>query len=140
MKVLVAVDGSASSLRAVEYVTKHADVFGVTPDITLVTVHLPIPSPRAKAWVGKDVVDEYYADESAAALADALALLKSVGRSAKVVTLVGEPGHEVAVTAKDGYQMVVMGTHGRTALGNLVMGSVANRTVAESPVPVLLVK
>jgi nucleotide-binding universal stress UspA family protein len=36
--------------------------------------------------------------------------------------------------------MIVMGNVGRTALGNLVMGSVATRTVAESSVPVLLVK
>ncbi len=140
MKVLVAIDGSSSSLRAVEYVTKHADVFGVTPDITLINVHLPIPSPRAKAWVGKDVVDQYYAEEADVALTDALAHLKSAGRTANVIKLVGEPGHKVAMAAKDGFQMVVMGTHGRTALGNLVMGSVANRTVAESPVPVLLVK
>ncbi len=140
MKVLVAIDGSPSSLRALEYVTKHADVFGVTPQITLINVHLPIPSPGAKAWVGKDVVDQYYAEETDVALADALGLLKSVGRTANVIKLVGEPGHEVAMAAKDGFQLIVMGTHGRSSLGNLVMGSVANDTIAESPVPVLLVK
>jgi nucleotide-binding universal stress UspA family protein len=36
--------------------------------------------------------------------------------------------------------MIVMGTHGRTALGNLVMGSVATRTLAATTTPVLLVK
>ena len=44
MKVLVAIDGSPSSLRAIKYVTKHADVFGAKPNITLIAVHLPVPS------------------------------------------------------------------------------------------------
>ncbi len=36
--------------------------------------------------------------------------------------------------------MIAMGTHGHTALANLVMGSVATRVVATSTVPVLLMK
>ncbi len=140
MKVLVAIDGSPSSLRAIQYVTKHGEVFGVTPDITLIAVHLPVPSQRAKALIGKEIVDQYYSDESDAALAGALAHLKMAGKTAKVLKVVGDPGQEIAKAANDGFQMIVMGTHGRTALGNLVMGSVSMRTLAESMVPVLLVK
>ncbi len=140
MKVLVAIDGSPSSLRAIEYVTGHAEIFGVKPLITLVTVHLPIPSARAKAWVGKEVIDAYYSEEADAVLAGALAHLKQAGKAAEVLKLVGDPGHEIAEAGKNGFQMIVMGTHGRTALMNLVMGSVARRTLAESDVPVLLVK
>ena len=36
--------------------------------------------------------------------------------------------------------MIALGTHGHTALGNLVMGSVATGVVARSRVPVLLLK
>ena len=36
--------------------------------------------------------------------------------------------------------MIAMGTHGHTALANLVMGSVATRVLARSKVPVLLLK
>jgi nucleotide-binding universal stress UspA family protein len=36
--------------------------------------------------------------------------------------------------------MIAMGTHGHTALANLVMGSVATRVVATSQVPVLLIR
>ena len=36
--------------------------------------------------------------------------------------------------------LVVMGTHGRSALGRLFLGSVAERVVATSPVPVLTVR
>jgi nucleotide-binding universal stress UspA family protein len=139
MKVLVAIDGSASSLRALNYVLEHHDVFGASPDITLINVHLPIPSGRAKAWVGKEVVDAYYAEEAEEQLAPAREKVRASGREAKELRVVGNPGDEIAKAAK-GLHMIVMGTHGRNALGNLVMGSVATRTVAVSETPVLLIK
>ena len=46
----------------------------------------------------------------------------------------------VARAAAGNYDMIAMGTHGHTALANLVMGSVATRVVATSTVPVLLMK
>jgi nucleotide-binding universal stress UspA family protein len=36
--------------------------------------------------------------------------------------------------------MIVMGTHGHGLLGRAMMGSVAQRVVTDSPVPVLLVR
>ncbi len=140
MKILIAIDGSPSSLRAVEYVTRHADIFGAGAEIALITVHLPMPSPRVRGMVGKEVLDEYYSDESDQALAASLAILRAAGREAAILKRVGDPGKEIAAAAADGFQMIVMGTQGRTALGNLVMGSVAMRVLAESSVPVLLVK
>jgi nucleotide-binding universal stress UspA family protein len=86
------------------------------------------------------VVNKYYDDEAEVALAPARDLLQKMGRTFLVEKRVGDPGHEIAKAAGNGFQLVVMGTHGRTALGNLAMGSVATRTVAESTVPVLLVK
>jgi nucleotide-binding universal stress UspA family protein len=127
MKILIAIDGSKFSLRGLEYVVTHADVFGVTPEMTLINVHPPIPSPRAAAWVGKDVVEKYYAEEADEALKGAREILNKVEMVASEIRRVGDPGHEI-------------GTHGRTGLKNLVMGSVATRTIAESSIPVLLVK
>lgn len=139
-KILIAIDGSDASLRAVNYVATQHVFFPVNTEITLLHVHLPIPSPRAVSWVGKDVVNKYYDDEAEAALTPARELLQKLGRTFAVEKLVGDPGHQIALTGSNGYQLIVMGTHGRTALGNLAMGSVATRTVAESSVPVLLVK
>jgi nucleotide-binding universal stress UspA family protein len=54
------------------------------------------------------------------------------------VKKVGDPAHEIASHAgSHGYDLIVMGTHGHTALGNLVMGSVATKVLASSKVPVL---
>jgi nucleotide-binding universal stress UspA family protein len=139
-KILVAIDGSAAALRAVDFVATQHQLFPITTEITLIHVHLPIPSPRAVSWVGAEVVNKYYDDEAEAALTPARDLLQKAGRTFLVDKRIGDPGHQIAVVGGNGYQLIVMGTHGRTALGNLAMGSVATRTVAESSVPVLLVK
>jgi nucleotide-binding universal stress UspA family protein len=139
-KILIAIDGSPASLRAANFVATHPQLFPNSTEMTLIHVHLPIPSPRAIAWVGADVVNKYYDEDAEAALTPARELLQKAGRTFLVEKQIGDPGHKIAMAAGNGYQLIVMGTHGRTALGNLAMGSVATRTVAESAVPVLLVK
>jgi nucleotide-binding universal stress UspA family protein len=53
----------------------------------------------------------------------------------------GNPAKEIINTAKEiKPELIVMGTHGRTGLGRLLMGSVAEEVVRKSPFPVLTVK
>jgi nucleotide-binding universal stress UspA family protein len=40
----------------------------------------------------------------------------------------------------ESYDLIVMGTHGRTGLSHLVMGSVAEKVVARAPCPVLTIR
>ncbi len=50
----------------------------------------------------------------------------------------GDPAEQVLETARDlDADLIVMGTHGRKGLSHLVLGSVAERVVRESPIPVL---
>jgi nucleotide-binding universal stress UspA family protein len=141
MKVLVAIDGSESALRALKYVLDHQDFFSSNPELVLVNVHLPVPSARAKAIMGSEAIERYYREESEESLVPARALL--AGKSCLVVerAVVGQPATEiVAIAQKDRCDLIIMGTHGRSALGNLLMGSVAMRVIATSDVPVLSVK
>ena len=141
MKILVCIDGSKASLRCVSYLLDHPDTFGASADVSLITVHLPVPSPRARAWLGHDVLQAYYDDEAEQALVPARAAFTEKGWVAKEIKRVGEPAPQIAQAANEtGADMIVMGTHGRSALTTLVMGSVATKVVALSPVPVLLVK
>jgi universal stress protein A len=64
-------------------------------------------------------------------------------RGAEIHTLLidGNPGREISeVAAERGFDLVVMGTHGRTGWSHLTLGSVAERTVRSSKVPVLTLR
>lgn len=53
----------------------------------------------------------------------------------------GEAGAIILSVARDTHcQMIVMGTHGRSGLGRLLMGSVAEEVVRKAPCPVLTLK
>lgn len=53
----------------------------------------------------------------------------------------GSPAQAILDIARDeGYDLIVMGTHGRTGVGRWVMGSVAEKVVRAAPCPVLTVK
>jgi nucleotide-binding universal stress UspA family protein len=56
----------------------------------------------------------------------------------KLVT--GNTFLEIIQAARDDVDMIVMGTHGRTGLAHVLIGSVAEKVVREAPCPVLTVK
>ena len=140
MKILLAVDGSAYTKKMLAYLTTHDEVFSAKNDYTLINVQSPLP-PRARAAVGAEVVNAYYAEEATKATATVVKFLQRHGIEPKLITKVGAAGEVIAKTATSGkFAMLVMGSHGHSALGNLIMGSVATRVLADSKVPVLLVR
>jgi nucleotide-binding universal stress UspA family protein len=53
----------------------------------------------------------------------------------------GDPAREIAQTAREtGSNVIVMGTHGHTALGRLLLGSVAEAVLRKAPCPVFMIK
>lgn len=140
MNILLAVDGSAFTKKMLAYLTTHDEVFGASNDYTLLTVQPPLPA-RARAAVGKAIADSYHADEAEKITAPVVKFLKRRGIEPKVLHKVGSPGELIAKTAEVGkHDLVMMGSHGHSALGNLVMGSVATKVLAQCRVPVLLVR
>ena len=58
----------------------------------------------------------------------------------KTAVLSGDPAEEIITyTQTEKVDMIVMGTHGRKGLNKIVFGSVAERVVKLSPVPVFIV-
>ena len=141
MKILVAIDGSPQALSALEKLVGKFGFFRDTPRLTLMHVHPPVPYKAAEAWVGKETVAKYYQEESEAALSGAASFLSARGIPFASERRVGDPAEEIVnfATAEQ-CDIIAMGTHGHTALGNLVMGSVATKVLALSKVPVLLMK
>lgn len=140
MKILLAVDGSEYTKKMLAYLATHEGLFGTDNIYTILTVQAALP-PRARAAVGKEVVDKYYAEESEKVLGPVSKFLARHGIDAKSSWKVGHAGETIAKIADSGkFDLLVMGSHGHGALGNLVMGSVATQVLAHCGVPVLLVR
>jgi nucleotide-binding universal stress UspA family protein len=140
MKILLAVDGSSYSKKMLAYLTTHETFLSASNVYTVFTAQPPLP-PRARAAVGKDIVKAYYSDECEKVLAPVTKFLLRHSIDAKSAFEVGSAGESIAKFAEKGsFDLVIMGSHGHSALGNLVMGSVATQVMAHCKVPVLLVR
>jgi len=140
MKILLAVDGSEYTKKMLAYLTTHESLFSADNSYTIFTAQPQLP-PRARAAVGKEIVDKYHAEEAEKILSPVSKFLARHGVDAKSQWKVGHAGETIAKTAESGkYDLVVMGSHGHSSLGNLVLGSVATQVLAHCAVPVLLVR
>ncbi|MFC7461957.1 universal stress protein [Hydrogenophaga defluvii] len=140
MKILLAVDGSPYTKKMLAYLATHAEMFGTNNQFTLLNVQLPLP-PRARAAVGAEVVKSYHEEEATKVFGPVVKFLKRHSIEPDTVSKVGHPGELIAKTADSGkFDLVIMGSHGHSALGNLVMGSVATKVMAHCGTPVLLVR
>lgn len=140
MKILLAVDGSSYTKKMLVYLVSHDEIFSSDNSFTLFTAQSALPA-RARAALGKAIVDKYHADEAEKVLSPASKFLLRHGMSAKSEWKIGPAGEVIAKFAQSGkYDLLVMGSHGHGAFGNLVMGSVATQVLAQCAVPVLLVR
>jgi nucleotide-binding universal stress UspA family protein len=140
MKILLAVDGSEYTKKMLAYLVTHEDLLQPKNDYTIVTVHAPLPN-RVKSVVGKEQLDSYYSEECEKILGPVSKFLVKHNIEANSIWKVGPIGETVAALANKGkYDLLVMGSHGRGKLASMVMGSVATQVLAESQVPLLLVR
>ncbi len=142
MKILIAVDGSAHSLDAVRYVIEQAGWYREKPAVELVFVHPALPHlPRMGMVVSNEQVQRYYGEEGAKALAGAKRLLDTSGLVYSEHILVGPIAESIVQHANTACcSMIALATRGMGAAANLLLGSVANRVLHLSAVPVTLVK
>jgi nucleotide-binding universal stress UspA family protein len=141
MKLLVATDGSENALRAVEYAIEMLGKMKESGSVTLISVHDDTALRHAQRFVGKEVVDDYLRELSDTDLAEARKLLEKSGIRHDNVIRTGHVASEVVKSATDGgFDMIVLGSKGRSALKDLVIGSVAKRIIEMSATPVLLVR
>lgn len=142
MKILVATDGSKNALRAVKYA---ADLLGNSTDktksITLISVHDDAGLRHAKAFVGKEAVADYLRELSETELKPSMKALDAKGIKHDMVMLVGNVSQEIVAQGQKGkYDMIVLGSKGRSAIADMLLGSVAQRVLTQAKQPVVLVK
>jgi nucleotide-binding universal stress UspA family protein len=137
MKVLVAVDGSANSLKAVQ---KAATLFSQGSLLTLINVQVDEHLRSLQGRVGKATVDGFITEQHDNDLKAAKAWLDQQGVKYDVIIAEGALAPTIAENAADGgFDMVAIGAKGRGSIGDLVMGSVVTRLIAASKVPVVVI-
>lgn len=140
MKILAAVDGSPYSKRMLAYLAAHDEWLGAHHEYTLLYCAPAVP-PRAAAVIDKAELKAYYDDETEKVFKPMRAFFSRQGLKATFVAKVGPAADLISSTAdKGGFDLLIMGSHGKGSLVNLVMGSVATKVLAHSKVPVLLIR
>ncbi|SDM44707.1 universal stress protein [Polaromonas sp. JS666] len=140
MRVLLAVDGSKFTKKALAFLVTHEALMGADAELIVLNVQMAV-SPRVKTMLGAATVHAYHRDEAQKVLEPIERFLKRHGIPFRASWVAGIPATQIVQAAKrEKAHMVVMGTHGHGLLGRALLGSVAQRVVADVDVPVLLVQ
>ncbi|MCE7950794.1 MAG: universal stress protein [Xanthomonadales bacterium PRO7] len=139
MKVLFASDGSKYSDHAARYMTKTLHTKAKALSVTLFYVDPPMLK-RVNAALGVQRVAQIHRENADANLKGTRQLLRRAGVSFDEAHAIGNPAQSIARKAeKEGYDLVLMGSRGRSALQNVLLGSVTSRVLSNCKVPVLVV-
>ena len=138
-RILVPTDGSADGRHAVE----HALALAAVHDAAVRALYVVDTASYAgtgmeASWAG---IDDMLRSEAEEAVAEVESLAAAHETSVETAIVEGSPGKAIVAQATEAdCDLIVMGTHGRGGIDRLLLGSVAERVVRRSPVPVLTVR
>jgi nucleotide-binding universal stress UspA family protein len=138
LRVLIPIDGSENSLRAVRLVIGKAPLYREPLELHLLNVQHPFPGTIR--GVQKEA-EQFHHEEGLKALAGARKALDDAGLKCVYHIGVGEAAEVIAHFVRDkNIGQLVMSTRGAGAVANMLLGSVATQVLHLVEVPVLLVK
>jgi len=138
-KVLIPIDGSEASLRALAHAIDWAHASGRLK-LVLVNVQQTLERWYAGGLLNKEAL-AHLQQQGEADAAKARALVDAAGLTYEFTVLFGQPGEVIARVAKEqGCVGIVMGTRGLSDLEHLFLGSTAHKVIQLAEVPVTLVK
>ncbi len=119
-KVVVAYDGGASAMKAIDHIARNPLYVGLK--ISIVTVG----AATAEAEKG---------------LEDARAMLKAAGIDAETSLIQGQPESSLGKFVEEaGFDLVVMGAYGHSRIRSLIIGSTTSEMIRTCKVPVVLMR
>ena len=140
LKLLVPVDGSAASLRAVRF----AATFMPPPcevELHLLNVQQAAVDWEVRRFLRGVEIDKLLHDKGREIVEEAAREAQAAGRPAVVHVEVGEVAPTIDAVAKRlECGQIVMGSHGAGALEGLLMGSVSAKVLQRTDLPVTLIK
>jgi len=138
-RILVPVDGSDNTLRAVRYAASLAKELRDV-QLELLNVQDPLPQKVHDA-LSKEEIATWQSGYSNLVMQPATEILEALHVPYRVGTRVGSPENEIAQEVLDSEcEAIIMGTRGMGSLANLVLGSVATKVIHMVQVPVTLIK
>lgn len=141
--ILVATDFSEASDAALTYGRTLARTFGATLHVMHVTENVYLQAFGSEAYIPSVPDLQLDVDEAARKQLDQLVIDSDNSGPAtrKVLRTASSPARTIIEYAgAEGIDLIVMGTHGRSGVAHLLMGSVAERVVRAAPCPVLTVR
>lgn len=140
LKALVAVDGSAAALRAVEYAIKLADSCAAL-ELLLLNVQAPVDSWELKSHLRQSEIEAMQESNGGDALAAARQMLDDADIACTPDVAVGPVATTiVAYAASHGCDSIIMGSKGETFPEEIVIGSVAHEVLRLATIPVTFIK
>jgi nucleotide-binding universal stress UspA family protein len=139
-KIMVPTDFSEGSRAAVDWALRMIDAGG-----TILVCHVVDDVPLTYGYVGVAVppadLRERMVEEAAREMARSVPGPAPQGVQVDKRILHGNPFVSIVQLAKDeAVDLIVMGTHGRTGLKHVLIGSVTERIVRKAPCPVLVLR
>ncbi len=146
-KILVPTDGSGPSRKAMEYATDLARQTGSTIVVVSVVDKYPyfmaqtVPPAAAPTHLVESMED-YLKQAAEAIVEEAGKFCEARGIGLQKLVRTGHPVREITRAAEDsGVDLIVMGSHGRSAFGASLLGSVTIGVIhSEARIPVLVVR
>ncbi|EJN59179.1 universal stress protein [Halogranum rubrum] len=138
-RILVPTDGSEGVERAISHAVDLAEAHGAAIHAVYVVNTAGFTGlPMESSWEG---VEEMLHEDAEQALTTVRELAEQHGVPVETHVLEGSPQREIVRYAEEeGCDLVVMGTHGRGGIDRLLLGSVAEKVVRASNVPVMTVR
>jgi nucleotide-binding universal stress UspA family protein len=140
--ILVALDGSECSHKALDIGVQLAKEQGAR--CTVCTVVDVVRVATSMTFATGDIVNEWIATLNKDARqieSEAIEKYRGSGVTIETIVLEGDPSSALLDVAKnESADLIVMGSHGRTGLKKLWLGSVAESIVQEATIPILIVR
>jgi universal stress protein A len=142
--ILMSTDFSPDSELALDYAEELARRFSA--EVVLLHVDQPLPPVALDSEMGLDLsmmsrIAEEQRLEAQRQLDRIVGRLRDAGVKSRSLLRVGAPFVEILAAAQSEHaDLIVMGTHGRTGLAHVLLGSVADRVVQRAQCPVLTVR
>lgn len=136
--ILVPMDRSPMAKRALEHaVSMHPDArFTV-----LYVIDYIEESYGARALVGSDELRDRAEDRATDLFEEAVEIADEQGVKIDTESVVGDPSREIVAYAEEhDIDQIVIGSHGRSPMSRILLGSVAETVTRRAPVPVTVVR